>query len=68
MNKLFLYLVGVGVLILLLIIGWEVLQIATGLTSKVNQTVIEMPRDKIFPENVEKFLEEKKLINSGIQL
>jgi len=66
MNRLFLYLVGIGVLILFLLVGWEVLQISTGLKSSVNQTVILMPRDTIFTDNVKNFLEEKKLENSGI--
>ncbi len=66
MNKLFMYLVGTGVLILVLIVGWEVLQISSGLRSTVNQTVIPMPRSTIFPENVKTFLENKKIENSGI--
>lgn len=66
MNRLFMYLVGIGVLILFMIVGWEILQIATGLKSSVNQAVIEMPRDKLFTESAEKFLKEKKTINSGL--
>jgi len=66
MNKLFLYMVAIGVLILFMIIGWEVLQIATGQKSNVNQAVIEMPRDKIFLESLEKFLRDKELSRSGL--
>lgn len=66
MNKLFLYLVGIGVLILLMLTGWEALQIATGQKSNVNQAIIEMRRDHIFTDSMLQFLQQKSLERSGL--
>jgi len=66
MNKLFLYFVGIGVLILFMIGGWELLQIATGQKSLVNQAVVEISRGRIFTEPMEKFLKQKQLERSGL--
>ncbi len=66
MNRLFLYLVGIGVLILVMIAAWEVIQIASGVKSMVNQAVIELPRDRIFTQQESEFLKEKELSRSGL--
>lgn len=56
MNKLFIYLLVIGGLILFVLGGWEVLQITTGGKVETSQTVIDLPQTTLFPENVEQHL------------
>jgi len=59
-------LVGVGVIILIMVIAWEVIQINSGLNSNINQIVVGMPRENIFTTNLEQFLSDKSILQSGL--
>ncbi len=58
MNKLFVYLIIIGVLILLLVSGWEVYQISSGARSTGEITVIEISNDTLIPSALENHLKQ----------
>lgn len=56
MNTTWKRLLIIGTIILLLVIGWEVFQIASGGKTSFNLTVLEMGRSNIFSPNLERHL------------
>jgi len=56
MNKLFLYLVVIGILILVTVVTWEGYQISTGARSKFSLVVIDLNSDILINEKLETHL------------
>ena len=56
MNKTWKLLIAIGVVFLLVVIGWEIFQVVSGGRSNFDLSVIEMDRSNLFTENIEKHL------------
>jgi hypothetical protein len=56
MNKLFLYLLIMGGLILAVLGGWELYQISTGSRDEGNLTVIDLPKGFLIDSTLEQHL------------
>jgi len=69
MNKLFLYLIVIGILTLVLVALWEIFQITSGAKSTGELTVVEIPYSQLMTQPLENHLKQdpdysKFIVNS----
>lgn len=58
MNKLFMYLLVIGLVILVIVAAWEIYQVSSGAKSTGSLTVVEISNPVLIPEALEDHLKE----------